>query len=289
MTRRFILLIPPAAVAALAAGVSASPVVRSAAGADPASIQAAVDQFRIDISLGGANNGVGGGPFATGRREINWDAAGLDAFASPGLMPADFFNRAVAGSPRGAEFTSPGAGVQVSQRNAPDPGDPNLRFGNISPQYNTIFQAFSQQRLFAGAGSTVIDGRFFVPSSPTTAATVFGFGAVFTDVDLDNSTFIDFFDEGGQLLHRAFAAPANNGLSFLGVSFDAGERVASIRMTLGNTAMAPGVTDGFNDVNFQDIVAADDFFYSEPQAVPGAPAAGLLALAAGAGLRRRRR
>src|SRR5262249_9038780 len=72
-------------------------VVRSAAGADPASIQATVDQFRND--LGGSNNGVGNS-FATGRREINWDGV-PDNFAAPNNLPANFFN---ANSARGVVF-----------------------------------------------------------------------------------------------------------------------------------------------------------------------------------------
>ena len=81
-----------------APGVFGAPVIRSAAGANPAAIQAMVDQFRTD--LGGANNGVGGS-FTTGRREINWDGV-PDAFASPNNLPLDFFN---VNSPRGAVFS----------------------------------------------------------------------------------------------------------------------------------------------------------------------------------------
>src|SRR5688500_5129167 len=47
---------------------------RSAAGADPASIQGAVDLFRAD--LGNPNNGNAPGPLPGGRREINWDGGG---------------------------------------------------------------------------------------------------------------------------------------------------------------------------------------------------------------------
>jgi MYXO-CTERM domain-containing protein len=275
-----------ASVGGVAGMAHAAPIVRSAAGSDAAAIQSAVDQFRTDISAGGVNNGAGGGPFTTGRREINWDAAGLDAFQSPGVMPANFFNRSTQGSPRGAEFTSPGGGVIVSQR-LTDPNDANLRFGNINPQYNSNFKAFSQQRLFAAQNSVFIDTTFFVPTSPSTPATVSGFGAVFTDVDLANISSIALYDLGGQLLQSVAVPTADNGLSFLGVSFDSGERIARVRLTLGNTAMSAGINDGVVGGVFQDIVAADDFFYSEPQAVP---APGALALgAAGALLLRRRR
>src|SRR5262249_47356306 len=53
----------------------------------------------------------------------------------------------------------------------------------------------------------------------------------------------------------------SNGLSFLGVSFDAGERVARVRITAGNTPLGPPEGGGI------DVVVMDDFIYSEPQPV----------------------
>src|SRR2546430_14617119 len=79
--------------------ISAAPLVRQGAGANPADIQAIVDQFRAD--LGGSNNGVGGS-FATGRREINWDGV-PDANATPNFLAPDFFNTT---SPRGLVMAS---------------------------------------------------------------------------------------------------------------------------------------------------------------------------------------
>src|SRR5438067_12277081 len=76
----------------------AGAVVRSASGAAPANVQATVDQFRTDVSAGGGVNAPGTGPFATGRREINWDGV-PDNFADPNALPGDFFNN---NSKRGA-------------------------------------------------------------------------------------------------------------------------------------------------------------------------------------------
>lgn len=278
--------------AALAAGASAAPLVRTGSGNSPAAVQAIVDQFRAD--LGGVNNGVGGS-FPTGRREINWDAPALDAFAFPNNMPPDFFNRAsapgVVGSPRGATFSTDGEGFYVSKRDAAnDLSNPLLRFGDINPQYNSIFQVFSQQRLFAPDGSTVTNVRFFVPGSPTTAATVAGFGAIFTDVDSDASTRIDYYDELDQLIFTQNVTPENNGLSFLGVSFTQGERIARVRIISGNAELNEFNNDGavLGD-EVLDVVAMDDFFYSEPQAIPAPGALALLGAAGAAAGRRRRR
>ncbi len=66
----------------------AKPVVFSAAGQTPSSIQASVDAFRNFL---GTNNGVGNS-FPGGRREINWDGV-PDAFAAPNNLPANFFKR----------------------------------------------------------------------------------------------------------------------------------------------------------------------------------------------------
>jgi hypothetical protein len=86
-------------LAVMPAAASATAVTRSAAGANAASIQATVDQFRAD--LGGVNNGVGDS-FPSGRREINWDGV-PDNRAEPNRLPFNFFNTT---SPRGAVFES---------------------------------------------------------------------------------------------------------------------------------------------------------------------------------------
>lgn len=264
-----------------AAPALAAPVVRSAAGPNPAAIQAAVDQFRTDISGSGGLRAPNTGPFAEGRREINWDAVPA-GFSSPNNMPADFFNN---NSRRGAVFSAdaPGATFQVSQTNNANPADPLLRFGDIDPSYNTIFQAFSQQKLFVVRGTTHYDTTFRVPVFPGEAATVMGFGAVFTDVDDSTHSRIEYYDAGGTLLGSFNVPAADNGLSFLGVSFNAGERIARVRIFTGNAALGPGVLDGPGT----DVVALDDFFYSEPIPAPGSLA--LVAVGVTAAARRRRR
>jgi hypothetical protein len=231
-------------------------VTRDATGPTPASIQAAVDQFRAD--LGGVNNGIGG-TFATGRREINWDGVG-DAVASPNSMPPNFFNST---SPRGAVFQTPGTGFQISAKTGNATLTP-LRFGNINASYPNEFQTFSPERLFTAINSTVTDVIFFVPGS-TTQAYVSGFGSVFTDVDSATSTTIQFFDQAGASL-GTFAVPASlpgsQSLSFLGVSFNSGERVSRVRITSGNVPLGPN-----DNPPGGDVVAMDDFIYGEPQAV----------------------
>lgn len=249
----------------------------SVSGADAASIQAEVDNFRDIVSLGGGVNAPGTGPFATGRRQINWDAAGLDGFQSPGFMPGDFFN---INSPRGASFATPGSGVIVSQR-APANGD-DLRFGDVNPAFAKDFTVFSQTRLFAALDSTVIDTTFFLPSDPAMPATVNGFGAVFTDVDVANVTSIEFFDIDDNLLHTQAVLTADSGLSFAAAFWEDGTRIGRVRLNLGDVSLAD-----FSGIG--DAVALDDLIYGEPIAVPTPGAVGMLAIGAVTACRRRRR
>lgn len=241
----------------------AAPVLRSSVGPDAASILSTVDLFRADISLGGSNNG-NGGSFAIGRREINWDGGANSNVTTP--LAANGFN----GNPvqRGALYSTPGTGFIQSARIPGDDANPNLRFGDINATYDNTFKTFSAQKLFAANESTITDVRFFIPNSPSTPATVGGFGVVFTDVDLANTTRIELFDPADALI-GSYAVPVfNNGLSFLGISFDDATRIGRVRITAGNCALSALNTDD----GTCDVVAMDDFFYSEPLPTPGSAA-----------------
>jgi hypothetical protein len=242
----------------------AAPVTFSAGGDDTASsIQAAVNAFRSALDT---NNGDAAGPLAGGRREINWDAGGSAFTANPPIFDG-FLNS------RGARFTTPGTGFVQA------PAD------TIDPSNATAFSTFSPLRLFAPTGSNVTDILFFVPGTAgSEAATVSGFGAVFTDVDRVDSTTISFFDAADDLL-LSTVVPMDNvgdgGLSFLGVLFNAGELIARVRIVNGNAAL------GSADVGAVDVVAMDDFIYAEPQALLAptpAPEPSTLALVALAAL-----
>lgn len=238
----------------------AVPIVEQGSGANPAAIQSAVDAFRSD--LGNPLNPNVAGSFPSGRREINWDGV-PNNLSAPNNLPPDFFN---VNSPRGTVFSTPGTAVQVSGNAGAAP----VRFDNINPTYSSIFQTFSPQRLFTAVGSNIVDVNFFVPGS-TNPATVSGFGSVFTDVDLANTTSIQYFNASGASLGTFFAPTANNGLSFLGVSgFDEG--IARVRITNGNSALGPSDANGAA----VDVVVMDDFLYGEPRAVVPEPSSLLL-------------
>jgi hypothetical protein len=239
-----------------------------ASGANAAAIQATVDAFRAD--LGTLNPNVAGS-FGSGRREINWDGVPAN-FSDPNALPNNFFN---VNSPRGAEFSTPGAEVRVSANAG---GAAPVLFGGINPTYPNLFQVFSPQKLFTAIGSNIVDVSFFIPGSSTPALTQ-GFGAVFTDVDLTDTTSLMFFGATGQLLGTFFvpSAVGNQTFSFLGVDFGSPD-VSRVRITNGNVALGP------NESGALDLVVMDDFIYGEP--VPGPiPGAGLPGLIlAGGGL-----
>ncbi|GJL57016.1 MAG: hypothetical protein NPIRA02_41480 [Nitrospirales bacterium] len=203
----------------------------------------------FQAALGNPNNGNAPGPIANGRRQINWDAGIV-----PFNMPGDFFNATVT---RGAVFNaSNGSQFRVSNDGIDD------EFDSINSTYPGQFDTFSAPRLFTPFATNILDVNFFV-SATDIPATVSGFGAIFTDVDLPNSTKLDFFDTSGNSLLSLYAPTNPQGLSFLGATFST-EQVARVQITSGNTAIGPN-DDPINGV---DIVVLDDFLYSEPQPVP---------------------
>lgn len=235
-----------------ASSAIAGQVVREAVATDAAGIQAAVDLFRADV--GNPNNGNAPGTQPGGRREINWDGGGPAApptLAIPGPM-LTFANR-------GSSFFTPGVGLEISGAAAP------AEFGEINPTYPGLFNVFSPPRLFAALNSNVVDVVFHVPGNTAILGATSGFGAVFTDVDSATTTRMEFYAPDGTLLYeKAVLAGSGDGyLSFLGVSFNAGELVGRVRIVSGNAALGP------NEVAPLDLVVMDDFIYAEPVATTG--------------------
>ncbi len=240
----------------LTAPVGRAQVVTSATGTTAASITSARDAFRN--SVGGGTVAGANGSFGGVRREINWDGV-PDTMAAPNNLAANFFN---SNSPRGAVFSTPGSGFQVSANAGVAP----VNFGNINPNYPSTFTPFSSQRLFTALGSNVTTVNFFLAGT-NTPGTVSAFGVVFSDVDIANTTSIELFNSASVSL-GVFFAPATAGtatFSFLGISFSQ-SIIASARIISGNAALGPEVNDG-NGAGI-DLVVMDDFIYAEPVPVP---------------------
>jgi PEP-CTERM motif len=285
-------LLPIAASLAAALGVSsadAASTVFSAAGATPASVQGTVASFQTALGTLNPNNGSS---FASGRREINWDAV-PDGFSSPNALPGNFFAQSFNGSnggrTRGASFSTPTGGFLVSPNN-PGPASANALFVQGLLGSDVSFQAFSNDQIFIATTSTITDVTFVVPGTASDLAFVSSFGVVFSNVGLSDTTSLEFFDLNNVSLGSFFAPVSGaGGLSFLGVGFDGGETIGRVRITAGSetfSAFDPGSALRESTGN---LVAMDDFIYSEPLAIPEPSASALAGLAViGCAFRRRR-
>ena len=216
-------------------------------------INAALDQFR-DL-LGGQLNTKPGA--VGGRREINWDAVPA-ALTDNNAFPGDFFGSAdpaaADGRKRGLIMTTDGSGFSISDNN----------FLNINPTYPDQFKTFSPFKTFVPIGSTITDNFFKIPGTNTDAS-VHGFGVVFSDVNNESSTSMEFYE--GERLLGTFKVP-NNGnnapgaFSFLGVYFP-NANVTRVRIYSGSAPLSSAQ----NDISYgggEDLVIMDDFIYSEP-------------------------
>jgi hypothetical protein len=241
------------------AGVRAEPLIRFASGAAPADLNNSINQFRTD--LGGANNGVGDS-FGSGRREINWDGVPSSS-AEPNFMAPDFFNTV---SPRGMVLNTvdESTGLNDLRISANAASGVAPRFANIDASYANTFKTFSAERLLHARNARALDLSFFVPGTDTPAS-VAGFGAVFSDIDAAGQAQIRCFGIDGRQLLAVNPSALNAGLSFVGFSFsDSSERCARVQIKLGSQALAAGITDGGG----RDLIALDDIFFGEPQALP---------------------
>ena len=191
----------------------------------------------------------------TGRREINWDAV-PDMYANQKL-PSDFFNPVAAGSPvalqRGFLY-SPDVDARIS----------STLFIDRDSSYAGEFEAFSGAKTFSAVNSNLWNVDFEV-AGQRQAAFVHGFGAIFSDVDDEMSTSIEFFSGNRSLGKYQVPARTNGSHSFLGVYFPY-EKVTRVSIVQGNGSVANGIKD-LSDGGQKDLVIMDDFLYDEPQAI----------------------
>lgn len=235
------------------------PTIYEATGASPAEIEAGVEAYRN--ALGDLNAPA---PFNNldGRRQINWDAA-PDAISAPNDFPGNFFNADVTPRARGIEFETEGSGFQLSATKASGVG---VEFDNINSSYSSIFQTFSPERLFTPLGSNKVEANFFNPANRSEAALTDGFGAVFTDVDLEGKTTIRYYDVDGKLLYTQGIEPqaGDEGLSFAGLKFSS-NCVSFVTLTNGTDSLGADVYDDPDNAdNPVDLVVMDDFIFGEP-------------------------
>ena len=146
--------------------------------------------------------------------------------------------------------------------------DPDLvEFTDVNATYATAFAPFSPERLFAPIGSNVTRTQLRRPEHGHRRGHATGSGSCSATSTAPRSRRSSCVAPDGQSL-GTYNVPATAGdasLSFLGVRYDAGERIAVARITTGEAALgADDVTQG----GAADVVAMDDIIYGEPQATP---------------------
>jgi hypothetical protein len=192
----------------------------------------------------------------SGRREINWDAV-PDQYSSE-RIPADFFNPTAPGSPASLQ-----RGFQYS-------GDVDGRisanlFADQEASNAEEFSSFSGGKTFSAVSSNLWNVDFEVPGQAK-AASVNGFGAVFSDVDIATSATIEYFSGNRSLgIFKVPVRAAGSSHSFLGVYFPA-EKITRVRIRQGDAVVANGAKD-ISAGGSKDLVIMDDFLYNEPKAI----------------------
>ncbi|MBC7897900.1 MAG: hypothetical protein H7066_20940 [Cytophagaceae bacterium] len=197
--------------------------------------------------LGEPNNGGTAGQQPAGRREVNWDGVNAPNL-NTNTFPNDGFRA------RGLIMQSTGSGLRVSDND----------FSDVNPAYDASFEEFSPAKTFASVGSNAMDLTFRVAGDTTQLATIRGFGVIFSDVDVANTSFVESYDATGRLIARV-AAPIRNdakGHSLVGVAF-VSPLVARVRIISGQGSLGATAKD-VSDGGAVDLVVLDDFFFSEP-------------------------
>lgn len=186
-----------------------------------------------------------------GRREINWDGV-PDELLNQSL-PVDFFNpthaQASVSNQRGLVYTTAG-NFQVSKTN----------FLEVNPNASSQFSNFSGSKSFANISSSLWDVEFRIAGKSIPAG-VKGFGIVFSDVDLANSTSLEFFNKEKSLGKFFVPAKAGSNFSFLGVYFK-NEQVSRVRIS--HDGHLDSQQNDISDNGQSDLVTMDNFLYNEP-------------------------
>lgn len=215
-------------------------------------ITAKLDEFRN--LLGDVLNTTPGQ--VSGRREINWDGV-PDQYITE-RIPSDFFNPTAPGSPVSLQ-----RGFQYS-------GDVDARisanlFADKEASNAAEFSSFSGGKTFSAVSSNLWNVDFEVPGQAV-AASVNGFGAVFSDVDDAASTSIEYFSGNRSLgVFKVPVRSAGSSHSFLGVYFPT-EKITKVTIRQGDAVVADGVKD-ISAGGSKDLVIMDDFLYNEPKAI----------------------
>jgi hypothetical protein len=236
---------------------------------------AALNAF--EAAIGGPNNGANPPPKPNGFRAINWDGVALDGTDFGGSTTV-IVNGKVVGIPlnrfeeRGVFFE------EIYAVSGPASASDQSTFSSVNGNVANLFPAFSPTKTFAMFNDNTIGLSFVLAAAHTTTpvpAATRGFGAVFINVRLANTTSIEYFN-GARSLGKFFAPVGTQGQAeFLGVLF-ATPIVTSVEIVCGTDTLF--VFDGVNITGTStdnpganhNLVVTDDFVYAEPTAAVNA-------------------
>jgi hypothetical protein len=236
---------------------------------------AALNSF--EAAIGGTVNKTAA-PQTGGFRTITWDGVKLDGtdFGGGANTTVVNLNKTVV-IPKNRFI---GQGVFF--------GDPYAVSGDgfvdVGPNVTGLFPAFSTPNTFAMTNSNTIDLSFNLPTAgtgstgtPVPAATR-GFGAIFINSELANTSSIEYFS-GDKMLGTFFVPTGTQGQpEFLGELFPDAV-VTRVTLTLGTDILfsfngvtaTPGPNQN-NPAASHNLVVTDDFSYAEPVPLNSDPA-----------------
>jgi hypothetical protein len=241
-------------------------------GSGQQSTSAALSGF--EAAIGGSKNTTAA-PQTSGFRTITWDGVktnGTDSAAGPNSTTVITSN--TVGIPLD-RFQ--GSGVYFGAIYAVSAADSSgFTFTNTNANVSGLFPPFSTPNTFAMFNDNGIDFKFVAASATNTDITNAasrGFGAVFLNVEMANTTSIQYFN-GNTLLDTVFAPVGGKGAAvFVGELFPS-SIVTRVVLTLGTdaifkfdgTTLTPSsLTDNGTTTNF---VVTDDWAFAEPQVTP---------------------
>jgi hypothetical protein len=246
--------------------ITANPVKFSGVGT--ANSSNALSAF--EAAIGGTNN-KDNPPQNNGFRAINWDGVKLDGTDFNG--DTTVINKGTTVGIPINRFQS--RGVEFEEVYAVS-GD---GFSTVNPHAHGLFPAFSPKNTFTMFNENTIDFRFVLASDPATdprPAISRGFGAIFLNVRLPDTTSIEYFN-GDTSLGKFFVSPGPvSSTEFLGVLFN-NPIVTRVTITLGTdvlfffdgTTFHSSSTD--NPGAGHNLAVTDDFAYAEPMPLPPPP------------------
>jgi hypothetical protein len=221
---------------------------------------AALSAFKA--AIGGAKN-TAPSPQVAGFRVITWDGVTLDGTDFGGDTIVIVLGKTV-GIPID-RFASQGVVFEEVYAVAGD------GFVAANPNVAGRFPAFSPANTFAMFNDNSIGFRFALAATPTTTpepAATRGFGAVFRNVQLANTTSIEYFN-GAVSLGKFFAPTSTQGTAeFLGVLYGS-PIVTSVTIICGSDTVfsfdgTTVVSGGTDNPPTHNLVVTDDFVYPEP-------------------------